>query len=90
MGRDEDRHALVAREIDQQFPEPVARQRVDAGGRLVEDQHLRLVNDRDSERQPLTDAERQVLCALVDVVCETEAPYQFGDARLPRSRRQME
>ena len=61
MGRDEDRHALVARQIDQQFPEPIARQRIDARGRLVEDQHLGLVHDRDGERQPLADAERQVL-----------------------------
>ena len=29
MGRDENRHALVAREVDQQFPEAVARQRID-------------------------------------------------------------
>ena len=29
MGRDENRHALVARKIDQRFPETIPRQRVD-------------------------------------------------------------
>lgn len=90
MGRDEDRHALVARQIDQQFPEPVARQRVDSRGRLVEDQHLRPVHDRDGEREPLADAERQILGALVDMIRETEAFDQFGNARFPLSRRQVE
>ena len=82
MGRDEDRHALIARQIDQQFPEPVARQRIDARGRLVEDQHLGFVDDRDRERQPLADAERQILGALVEMIGKAEAPDQFGDARL--------
>jgi hypothetical protein len=90
MGRYEDCHALVTRQIDQQFPEPVARERVDARRRLVEDQHLRLVNDCDGKRQPLADAERQVLGALVGVVGEIEPPDQFGNARLPLPRRQME
>jgi hypothetical protein len=90
MGRDEDRHALFARKIDEQFPEPVACQWVDPRGRLVEDQHLRLVHNRDGERQPLADAERQVLGELVDIIAETKAADQFGDASLPLSRRQME
>ncbi len=30
MGRDENRHTLVARKIDQRFPEAVPRQRIDA------------------------------------------------------------
>ena len=74
MGRDEDRHALIARKLDEQSSEPVTRQRIDARGRLVEDQHLGFVNDRNGEREPLADAERQVLGALVGMVAKTEAP----------------
>ena len=41
------------------FPEAVARNRVDAGGRLIEDEHLGLVNHGDRQREPLADAQRQ-------------------------------
>ena len=51
MGGPKDRHALGAGEIDQQLPELVAGERIDAGGRLVEDEQLRLVDDSDGERQ---------------------------------------
>ena len=89
MGRDEDRHALIARQIDQQFPKPVARQRVDARSRLVEDQHLGLVDNGDGEREPLADAERQIEGALVDMICKAEAVDQFGNARPRLSHRQV-
>jgi len=58
MGRDKDRHTLIARQFDQQFPKPVTRQWVDTRRRLVEDQHLGLVDDGDYEREPLADFER--------------------------------
>ena len=77
MGRDEDRDALIAREIDQQLPEAVARQRIDAGGRLVEDQDFRLVHDRDRERQALPDAERQRRRMLIEIVGKPEALDQL-------------
>ena len=41
---------LIARQIDQQLPEPVAGQGIDARGRLVEDEHFRLVHDGDGKR----------------------------------------
>ena len=90
MGRDEDRHALVARQVDQQLPEPVARHRIDAGGGLVEDQDFRRVHDGDSQRQALADAERQIQRALVEISAQSEAADQIGDARLRRAGRQME
>ena len=62
VGRDENRHALVARQVDQQFPEPVACQRIDARCRLIEDEHFRLMHDGDGQRQPLANAERQIRC----------------------------
>jgi len=89
LGVEGERHALVARQVDQQLPESVARQRVDARGRFVEDQHLGLMNDRYRERQPLANAERQVLGALVDILAEPEASDQFGDSRVGFARRQM-
>ena len=64
MGREEDGDAVVAREVDQRAPEGVARDRVDARGRLVEDQHGRPVQHRDGELQPLLDAERQAVGPL--------------------------
>ena len=82
MGGDEDRHAVMARKIDQRLPEPVASERIDARGRLVEDQDLRLVHDRDREREALADAERQVERALVEIVLEAEIGGQLRDARL--------
>ena len=38
---------------------------IDAGGRLVEKQHRRLVHDRAGERQPLLEAQRQLLALFV-------------------------
>ena len=61
MGGDENRHAVVAREIDQRAPERVARDRVDARRRLVEDENGGLVQHRDRELKPLLDAERQAV-----------------------------
>ena len=81
MGRNEDRNASVARQIDQQFPEPVARQRVDARGRLVEDQHFGLMDDRNRKRKPLTDAERQIGGDLVEMVGEPELRDQLAQCR---------
>ena len=45
------------RQVDEQLPEFVASHRVDAGRRLVEDQHLRVVDDRHRQREPLADAQ---------------------------------
>jgi hypothetical protein len=47
------------------------------------------MNDRYRERQPLANAERQVLGALVDILAEPEASDQFGDSRVGFARRQM-
>ena len=53
MGGEEDRHAFIARQPDQVPPEPVAGDRVDARGRLVEDQHLGPMQDRDGKLKAL-------------------------------------
>ncbi len=59
MGRDEDRHAVAPRQLAENAPEGRARHRIDAGGRLVEDQHLGAVDQRNRETEALADAERQ-------------------------------
>ena len=65
---------------DQQFPESVPRDRVDAGGRLVEDQHLGFMNDGDRQREPLPDAQRQALGQGVGHRLEPETVQQIIDA----------
>ena len=45
----------------------IPRQRIDPGGRFVEDEHFGLVHDRDRERKPLPDAERQLRGELIEI-----------------------
>ncbi len=79
MGRDENGHALVARQIAEKLPELVARQRIDAGCRLVEDKNVRPVHDRDGERQALANAEREIGGALVEIIGEPKTRDELVD-----------
>ena len=72
MGRNENRYALIAGKIDQKLPEGVPRQRIHTGGRLVEDQHLRFVNDGDGQGQALANAEGQIRSQLVEIILSGE------------------
>ena len=72
MGGDENRHALDCATGRSAAPRSVARQRIDARRRLVEDEHVRLVHDGDGERQPLADAERQIGGKLVEIIGKSE------------------
>src|ERR1700722_10188514 len=83
MRGDEDRDSLISRQINQNFPEPVPGQRIDARSRLVEDKNLGLVNDGDRERYPLSNAQWQIEGLLIEIVLETEAVHQ---RRNPGSR----
>ncbi len=80
MRRHEDRHSLVARQIDQQLPELVARHGIDPRCRLVQDQKIRLVHDRDRKRQPLANAERKRRCQAVEMFGQIALLDQFRDA----------
>ncbi|CAN0627283.1 protein of unknown function [Burkholderia multivorans] len=71
--RDENGHALLARQLDQMPPEHVARAGIDARGRFVQDQHFRLVQARGRQLQPLADAERQRGGPLVGAGLQLEA-----------------
>ncbi len=90
MGGDENRHPLISRQVDQQLPEGVARQRIDAGRRLVENEHVRLVHDGNGERQPLADAERQIGGKLVEIIGKSELLDEAGEALFRLLGRQME
>ncbi len=90
VGRDENGHALIARKIDQHFPEPVPRQGIDARGRLVEDEHFGLVDDGDREREPLANPQRQLQGALIEIIVKAEPFDQRGNTCLRLLRRQVE
>ena len=77
MGGDEDRHVVVAGEVGKDLPERVARDGIDAGGRLVEDEDVRRVDEGDRERQPLPDAERHFVGQLVHEFGKLE-PFAQG------------
>jgi hypothetical protein len=90
MRRDEDRHAVLPRQVDEDLPERVARDRVDAGGRLVEDQHLRRVDHRHREREPLPHAERESIGQHVHDLGKIETLCHLGDAAGNGLRRHLE
>jgi len=49
VGRDENGHAFLARKVYEQLPELIARDRINSGRWLVEQQRFRLVNDGDGK-----------------------------------------
>ena len=89
MGRDENRHALLRERSISSSQNRSRASGIDPRGRLVEDQHLGLVDDRDGEREPLANPERQIRGALIEIVGEAEPPDQLGDPRRRFLRRQM-
>ena len=68
MGGNEDGHALLAGKLDQRFPEPIPRQGIDPGGRLVENEDLRIMDYRDGERQPLANSQWQIERSLIQII----------------------
>ena len=90
VGRKEDRHAFVARQIDQVAPEAVAGDRVDAGGRLVEDQHLGTVQDRDGQLKALFLPQGQTFGPAVRDAEQIEPLEHFLNARRSAILRQVE
>ena len=90
MGGDENRDAMSTRKIDQELPKIIARERIDARGRLVENEHLRLVHDRDCKREPLANAERKLGSLLVEIIFKAKIRDQLGKAGGGLVRRQVE
>ena len=62
-----------------QFPELAARQRIDAGGRLVQDQQIGIVNQRAAQAELLPHAARQLLRRPICKGRQPGAVQQFRD-----------
>ena len=90
VGRDEDGDLLAVRQVDHHPPEGVARDRIDAGGGLIEDQQGRFVDHRHRERQALPLAERQGRRQRVQHVEQLETASDLLDASRDRLLRQAE
>ena len=82
MGRDEDGDAFPARKLQDQAPEIVAGLRIDAGGRLVQDQDFWPVQTGGGELQALALAQRQLAGQGIGDARELEALECSLDARL--------
>ncbi|MNH09068.1 hypothetical protein D3C79_685110 [compost metagenome] len=80
VGGEENGHALLAGQLYQQAPEVVAGGRVDAGGRFVEDQDFRAMQNRHCQRQALAQTKGQGARRLVGDSGEVEALDQLIDA----------
>ena len=96
VGRDHHRDPALDQGIDVR-PELAAGQRVDAGGRLVEKQHVRLVHDRAGQREPLLEPQWQRAGVVVEIRLKAErldhaaghrcAGGREADRRFPRRTR---
>ena len=82
MRGDEDRDVAASREIGEQAPEFVARQRIDPRRGLVQDQQLGIVHDRHGQRKTLPHAERERIGFSVGIVDKTDIDQEFGDTVL--------
>ena len=80
MGGNEDRHPVAPRQLDEQSPERIARHRVDARSRFVQNQQLGLVHHGNGQRQALAYAQRQTGRQAVDDVHQPEALHHLIDA----------
>ena len=80
VGRDQHGDAFGSQPVNL-VPEFAARLRIDAGGRLVEQQQARLRQDAGAERQPLLPPARQFAGKLVLAAGEPEP----GDGALGRA-----
>ena len=89
MRREKDGDAVVAGEIDQRAPERVARDRIDAGSRFVENEDSGLVQHRHGKLQPLFDAEREAFRFGVGDGFQIVAVQQLLDASFDLVGRQV-
>ncbi len=71
MGGDHDGHPRFGQMVDA-LPELAPRQRIDAGGRLIEKQNGRLMHQRTSQREPLLVAQRQFHGLGIGILAQVE------------------
>ena len=82
-GRHDDTHAGTARtDAVDQFPELAARQRINAGGRLIQNEQIRIVNQRAAQAEFLAHAARQLLCRPILERSQPGAVKQFRNPPL--------
>src|SRR6516162_5682715 len=82
MGRYEDGDTVPTGHFHQQTPEPVTRSWINAGGRLVEDQHLWSMQACGGELQPLPHTNRQSRRKNTRYAVEVEMRKRRRDAAL--------
>ena len=83
---EEHRHALVVREPRNLLPECRAALRIEAGGRLVEEQDARLVHERQREIEPALHPARVAADAAIGGFGEPDALEQLLRALLAAAR----
>ena len=80
-GRHDHAHAGTARtDAVDQFPELAARERIDAGGRLIQNEQIRIVNERAAQAEFLAHAARQLLRRPIFEGSQPGAVQQFRDS----------
>ena len=80
VGREQKRHTLPLEAVEP-VPDDVTRLRVEAGRRLVEEQHLGLVDERARDRQPALHAARERLDLVVRALRELDEVEELVGAR---------
>ena len=86
VGAEEDRLAVGGQLADQRA-ELDARARIEVGGRLVEDEQLRIVNDGAAERDALLEALGEALDVAVPEIADAHELDDVRDRLAPRRRR---
>src|ERR1035441_2742001 len=81
--------AVVGPQIDQMFPNSVARDRIQANRRLIEEQHARPMQRGLGDFQTADHAARVVAYQAAAVGGQTHELQCLGDARLPLATRQV-
>ena len=78
--RQDERHAALLQPVEA-VPDDVAGLRVEAGGRLVEQQQLGLVDERAGDREPALHAARQRLDLVAGTLGELDEVEQLVELR---------
>jgi hypothetical protein len=79
MGGEEDRHAAPAELVDQ-LVDLAGGDRVQAGGRLVQEQQLRVAEQRPGQGDPLAEPFGQGAAGIVGPVGQVDGPQRAADA----------